>query len=99
MAKLVKVTAAAALIAAAMVITPGTAEARWHGGHGGWHHGWHGGWGWAPAFGLGLGLGYGWGYPYYYGNPYYYGAPACGWTRVRVWRHGYWVIRRVWRCW
>ena len=83
----------------------------WHGG--GWHGGgWHGGgwygrggWGWGPGFGVGIGLGYTtWGYPYYYGPRYYappvYYAPrpACGWARVRVW-HGYWVVRRVWRCW
>ena len=68
----------------------------WRGGHGGWHGGgWHGrrwyggGWGWGPAWG--------WGYPYYYGG--YYGDQACGWARVRVWRHGHWVLRRAWRCW
>jgi len=105
MAKLAKVIAAAALIAGSVAIMPGAAQARWHGdGHGGWHsgshHGWRGGgWGWGPGFGLGLGLGYAWGYPYYYGRPYYYGPPACGWTYVRVWRNGYWVVRRVWRCW
>lgn len=37
---------------------------------------------------------------YYYGGPYYYGPQAdCGWVRVRVWRNGYWVLRRAWRCW
>lgn len=54
-----------------------------------WHHGWYGG-GWGP--------GWAWGYPYY--RPYYYaGPPACGYTRVRAWRHGHWIVRRVWRCW
>lgn len=74
----------------------------WHhggggGGGGGWHHhGWHGGgwrgggWGWGPGFALGFGAAY----PYYYAQ-----AGDCGWARVRVWRHGYWVIRRAWRCW
>jgi len=63
----------------------------WHGG--GWHGGhWHGGgWGFGPGFALGYGLGV---------APYYaYGPGDCGWVRVRVWRHGYWVFRRVWRCW
>ena len=45
--------------------------------------------------------------PYYYGDPYYYsgsgyyydpGGCGCGWVRVRVLRHGHWVVRRVWRC-
>ena len=67
--------------------------------------------GFGPAFAAGLGLGipafYG-GYGYY-DDPYYddYGpayasyayAPSCGWAPVRVWRHGYVVIRRAWRCW
>jgi len=85
----------------------------WHGGggwrgggwHGGYRRGW-GGWGWGPAIGLGIGVGsgWGWGYPYgYYApGPYYssyYGEPRCGWVRVRSWRHGYWVVRRAWRCW
>jgi hypothetical protein len=108
MAKLVKLIAAAALIAGALASTPAAAQ---HHGHGGWHGGgwhgggWHGGgwhrggWGWGPGFGLGLGLGYGWGYPYYYAGDPYYAEPACGWTRVRVWRYGHWVIRRAWRCW
>ena len=26
-------------------------------------------------------------------------ATAAGWVRVRVLRGGYWVVRRVWRCW
>ena len=37
--------------------------------------------------------------PYWYGyGPYAYGG-NCGWVRARVWRHGFWVIRRVWHCW
>ena len=36
------------------------------------------------------------GYGPYYAAPYYGGD--CGWVRTRVWRHGYWVVRRVWRC-
>ena len=80
----------------------------WHGGGGGnWHGGgsWHGGgwgyrgWGWGYR-------GWGWGWPAYYGygpyyGPYYYaGGPAnCGWVPVQVWRNGYLVTRRVWRCW
>ena len=47
---------------------------------------------------LGFGSGWGWGgYPYY-AEPYYAG-PDCGWVRVRVRRHGHWVLRRAWRCW
>jgi hypothetical protein len=97
MSKFVKVFAALVLIAGA--IMPGTALAQHHGGghHGGGGHygsGWHGG-GWGPGFGYG----YGWGYPYYYGGPSYSYGPGCGWTRVRVWRNGHWVLRRTWRCW
>jgi hypothetical protein len=72
----------------------------YHGGYyrgGGYRGGWYrgGGWGWGPAFGLGLGLGLG--YPYYGG--YYDYGPRCGWVPVRIWRNGYLVYRRVWRCW
>jgi len=104
MSKLVKAFAVVAVIAGAMAALPGTAEAQWHGGHGGWHGGWHGGgWGWGPGFGLGLGLGYGVGYPYYYGGgpyygPGYYGGPGCGYRRIRVWAGDHWALRRVWRC-
>jgi hypothetical protein len=92
MSKLVKFFAIVVLLAGAIAVTPGTAEAR-HGGHGGGHHGggWHGGGGWR-------GGGWGPGFGYYYGGPYYY-APACGWVRVRVWRNGHWALRRAWRCW
>ena len=84
MSKLVKLLAAVALFIGAIAIAPGTAEARY--GHRG---GWHGGWG-GPAWGYG--------YPYAYTpQPYYY-EPACGWVRVRVWRQGHWVIRRVRQC-
>lgn len=96
MSKLIKLFASVALIVG---LFTAAAEARgphgggWHGGGGGWHGGgghWRGG-GWG-----------GWGVPYgyYYPGPYYYGyGPGCGWTRVRVWRRGHWVIRRAWRCW
>ena len=112
MSKFVKFFAVAALVTGALAMTPGPAAAQhhggghWHGG-GGWHGGgwrgggWRGGgWGWGPGFALGFGsgLGWGWGYPYY-ASPYYYTEPACGWVRIRVWRHGHWVLRRAWRCW
>jgi hypothetical protein len=103
MSKLVKIFSGIALIVSVVAFAPGSAEARWHGGgwhgHGGWHGGWHrgwrgGGWGWGPA----VGFGWGWGAPYaYYPGPYYGGD--CGWVRVRVWRNGHRVLRRVWRCW
>jgi hypothetical protein len=78
-----KLFAAVVLLAGAMAMMPGAAQAQhWHGGHGGWHRGW--------------GPGFGFGYPYY-GGPYAYsGGPSCGW--VRVWRGGGYY-RRVWRCW
>ena len=111
MSKFLKVFASAALIAGAVAFTAGSASAQgWHGGggHGGggsWHGGgWHGGgWGWR---GGGWGWGWGWpgayyGYGPYYGPSYYYagGPGACGWVPVTVWRNGYQVTRRVWRCW
>lgn len=109
MSKFVKLFAALALIAGIFAVTPNVASARpggWHGGGwhgGGWHHGggwrgggWRGGgWGWGPGLAFGFGLAS----PYYYGGPYYAQAPACGWVRVRVWRNGHRVLRRVWRCW
>ena len=94
MSKLVKFFAIATLVAGAFAVTPGPAAAQHHhGGH------WHGGWGgFGPGFAFGFGSGWGWGgYPYY-AEPYY-AEPACGWARVRVWRHGHWVLRRAWRCW
>lgn len=101
MSRLIRFFASAVLILSFLAFMPGSADARWRGGY------WRGGWGWGPAFGLGLGLGYGWGwgYPYaYYPGPYYYATPyppgpACGWTRIRVWRNGHWAYRRAWRCW
>ena len=72
MSRLTRFFAGTVLIFSFIAFVPGSAEARWYGGH--WHGGWRGGWGWGPAFGLGLGLGYGWGwsYPYaYYPGPYY----------------------------
>jgi hypothetical protein len=93
-----KITRGLGLALLALVISLGTAEAAGHGhggyGHGGgWHGGgWHGG-GWR-------GGGWGWGGPYWGAYPgYYYGPSDCGWVRVRVLRNGYWVVRRVWRCW
>jgi hypothetical protein len=102
MSKLVKFLAIAALVAGAFAMTPGPAAAQHHHGGGGhWHGGGWGGFGPGFVFGFGSGLGWGWGgYPYpYYAQPYYYGEPACGWARVRVWRHGHWHLRRAWRCW
>jgi hypothetical protein len=112
--KFLKFFAAAALAGGLFAFAPDAAQAQrhgWHGGGGwhhggGWHRGWHGGgwggrrgWGWGPAVGLGIGA-WGWGYPYgYYASGPYYAAPSCGWVRTRVWRHGYVVVRRVWRCW
>lgn len=86
MSKFVKLFAIVALLAGAIIMAPGSAQAR--GGH---HHHHGGGWGWG-------GWGPAWGYPYpYYSRPYYYaGPPGCGW--VRVWRHGRWVLRRSARC-
>jgi hypothetical protein len=104
MSKLVKFFAIAVLVAGAIAVTSDTATAR-HGGHGGGGHGggWHGGggWrggGWGGGWGWGPGPFWGGGYPYsYYGGAYYAGPPGCGW--VRVWRRGYWVLRRSPRCW
>jgi hypothetical protein len=92
MSKLIKIFAIAVLIAGTLAMTPRPAAAQhhggghWHGG-GGWRGGgWRGGgWGWGP----GPFWGWGYGYPYY-------GGPGCGY--VRVWRHGYWVLRRPYRC-
>ena len=104
MSKLVKFFAIAALISGALAMTPGPAAAQHHHGGGHWHGGGGhfrgGGWGgFGPGFALGFGSGWGWGgYPYSYYDDYY-AAPPCGWVRVRVWRHGHWVLRRAWRCW
>ena len=109
MSKFTKVLVGLTLAAGLAVAAPQAAMAQhghggggWHGGGGGWHGGgghWHGGgWGggFGPGFALGLGVGAG---PYYgYGAPYAYGGD-CGWVRHRVWRGGYSVVRRVWRCW
>jgi hypothetical protein len=86
MSKLAAILTALLLMAGALAVSS-PAQARWH-------HGWHGGgWGYGPSFAFGYGLGY----PYY-GNPYY-ARPACGWTRVRVWRGNHWGLHRAWRCW
>jgi hypothetical protein len=104
MSKLVKFFAIAALISGALAMTPAPAAAQHHHGGGHWYGGGGhfrgGGWGgFGPGFALGFGSGWGWGgYPYSYYDDYY-AAPPCGWVRVRVWRHGHWVLRRAWRCW
>ena len=88
MSKFTKLMAGAVLAVAIAAAAPQAAMAQhWHGG----------GWGWggfAPGFALGVASA-----PYWYGyGPYAYGG-NCGWVRARVWRHGFWVIRRVWHCW
>lgn len=103
-----KLLAGLILIVGLLSGLPNGAEAHWR------RHGWHGGYGWGPAIGLGIGVGsgWGWGYPYgyyaprpyyrpypYYRSYYYAPPPRCGYVRTRVWRHGYWVVRRAWRCW
>ena len=88
------------IVALALVVNVGAAQARygghgggWHGGGGGWHGGgyrggYYGGWGWGGGWGT------------YWGPNYYsYGLADCGWVRVRVLRNDRWVVRRVWRCW
>jgi hypothetical protein len=99
MSKISKLLAGLCVAGAALAATPDAALAQHHHGGGGWHGGgghWHGGgghWrggGWGPGFAFGA--------PYYYGGgPYYYGD-SCGYTRVRVWRNGRWVLRRAYRC-
>jgi hypothetical protein len=98
MSKLVKILVALTLIGGTITASIGSADAHYR-RH---YRGYYGGWGWGPAWGFTWGFGY----PYYarpfapYYGPYYYApAPACGYVRVRVWRRGHWVIRRVWRCW
>jgi hypothetical protein len=102
MSKLSKFLAGAVLAIGVAAAVPQAANAQWH-HHGGWHGGWHGGgWGWGGGFAPGFALGFGVGAAPYYGYGPYYAAPYggdCGWVRQRVWRHGYWVVRRVWRCW
>ncbi len=103
--KMTKFLAALCVAGAAFAAMPEAALAQhhhggggghWHGGGGHWRGGgWRGG-GWGPGFGFGFGS------PYYYGSPYVYGPGAydnnCGYTRVRVWRNGRWVLRRAYRC-
>jgi hypothetical protein len=90
-----KFTKVLGIVALALVINVGAAEAAGHGGHHGGHGGgWHGG-GWG---GGGWGWGGGWG-PYWGPDYYSYGPGDCGWVRVRVLRYGHWVVRRAWRCW
>ena len=91
MSKLVKLVATVTLIAGALAVTPGRADAHWR-------HGWYGGWGWGPSITFWGGYPY---YPYYpyYARPYYYAGPTCGRVRIKVWRYGHWVLRSVPRCW
>jgi hypothetical protein len=95
MSKFVKIFSALVLMAGAIAFTSDTALAQRHRGGGGWHHGggYYRGGGWGPGYGFGFG------YPYYGGPSYYAPGPNCGWSRVRVWRGGGWVLRRSWRCW
>ena len=99
MSKLLKIFAVLSLLTGAVAIVPTAANAQYyHHHHGGWRGG---GYGWGPAFGFGFGLGYArpyYGYGSYYGG-YYAPPPRCGYVRMRVWRNGYWVLRRAWRCW
>jgi hypothetical protein len=99
MSKFSKILAGLTLAIGVAVAAPQAANAQWHhhGGH--WHGGGWGGFG--PGFALGFGIGAApyYGYGPYYAAPYAYGPGGCGWVRTRVWRHGYWVVRRVWRCW
>ena len=103
MSKLVKFFAIAALVAGAFAMTPGPAAAQYQAmaaaiGMAAVAIGTADGAAFGPGFALGFGSGWGWGgYPYY-AEPYY-AEPACGWARVRVWRHGHWYLRRAWRCW
>lgn len=103
MSRLLKFLAAAVVAGGLMATVPQAAQAQhwhggWHGGGwhgGGWRGGWRGGgWGWGPGFALGFGLGA----APYYAAPYY-GGGGCGWVRQRFWWHGFWHVRRVWRCW
>lgn len=100
MSKHLKILALVAMIVGAIAMLPGSALAyhghgsyHGHGHYGGHYHGgghyYGGGWGWGSGFYFG-----GWGYPGYG----YYASPDCGWVRVRYLRHGYWHVRRVWRC-
>jgi hypothetical protein len=95
-----KFTKVFGIVALALVINIGAAEAAGHHGHHGHGGGWGGG-GWGGGgFATGAILGGLLAAPYYYGDTgYYYGAGDCGWVRVRVLRHSHWVLRRVWRCW
>jgi hypothetical protein len=82
MSKLVKISAAMVLIAGAIAVTPGPAEARhWAGG---WHCGW-GHWGGCCRS-----------YSYaYYQQPYYYAVPYYG-LRFHHRRHHFWGWRHRW---
>jgi hypothetical protein len=79
-----KLTLAAVALAASVAFAASPAQARWHGGHGGWHHG--GGWGGAlggfaagaiigGALASGPYYGPGYAYDYDYGPDYAY-APG-----------------------
>jgi hypothetical protein len=86
------------VLSVALALATGNAAA---GGDHYHHHGHYGpyGGGFHPGFGYGLGVRYS-GVYYYAPPPVYYADPgACGWDAVRIWRHGTWRARRVWRCW
>jgi hypothetical protein len=101
-----KFTKVLGIVALALVINVGAAEAAGHGGHGGGGHGggWHGGHGGGfGGGGFGFGIG-GFGYPYGggYGYPYgyagYYEDGGCYLVRQRVMTRYGWRLRRVQVC-
>jgi hypothetical protein len=90
--RIANVAVATVVLAGAAAGSPGSAEARWHGGH---HHGgggWSGfGWGFAPGFAIGFGAPY---YGAYYGGPYYgYGGECVMRRRWVINRWGHRVLR------
>ena len=88
-----KFTKVLGIIALALIINVGAAEAAWHGGHGGGHHG--GGFRGGGFGGFGFGIG-GYGYPYGYGG--YYDDGGCYLVRQRVRTPYGWRLRRVQVC-
>ena len=92
-----KFTKVLGIIALALIINVGAAEAAWHGGHGGWHGGGgHGGGFRGGGFG-GFGFGIG-GYGYPYGDGGYYDDGGCYLVRQRVRTPYGWRLRRVQVC-
>jgi hypothetical protein len=94
--KLARIFAALVLVAGAVAVSPGTAEARPRARV------------YVEYWGPGIYFGFGQPWPYYYGpyyyrpyyyRPYYYGPGNCGYVRVRVGRRGHRVWIRAWRCW